>query len=133
MTHWITDQLGTIGIFHSFTEEGVVIYDVRDILDEEKDIEIIKRKITIICCLLTAGERVAVRCAGGLNRSNCIAIGVLCYMNPWGTNLDEVWDHNYKKVKEAIPHALISQTLIDTTKKALISLYPRWGETCQRK
>lgn len=118
---WVTDKLMVIAITESWTPEGVIIVDVRDLSDVETDTEKIKRKIIIIANLICAGHKVAVRCNAGMNRSCTVAITALCYMNP-AVDLDELWNTYYDLVKEKIPRMLSMIELQDTCRKALKEL-----------
>ena len=118
MTSWIWENLGTIAILESCTEDGVIIVDVRDLNDGETDVKKVMKKIEIIGGLLAVGCRIAVRCVGGLNRSNCIAIAVMSYLVPHG-DLEETWEFHWKFTKERVPRMHIVPELEKTCKKAL--------------
>lgn len=121
MTNWIWNELGTISLLESHTERGVIILDVRDLSDVETDIMKVQNKIVIGANLLSLGHKVAVRCVGGINRSNAIALGIMCYMvwinRDW--SLEEIYDHHWKILKKAVPRAHITYQLEKTLKKAL--------------
>lgn len=125
MTNWIWDELGTISLLESMTEEGTIIVDVRDLSDIETDVDKVKQKILIVANLLCMNHRIVVRCVGGINRSNAIALGVMCYMVPKG-DLWETWEHHYKKLRKKVSRAYITPQLERTVKKALESL-KRWN------
>lgn len=119
MTYWINPQLGVISLYESMTEEGVIIVDVRDLSDVEKDVEKIKREIRLIANLLCAGERVAVRCVAGINRSCGIALGVMCYM---GSPIDDTWEHHYKTLRSRVGRCMITQQFERVVKRAVKEL-----------
>ena len=121
MTNWIWDNLGTIALIESMTEDGIIIVDVRDLSDVETNVPKIKKKILIVSSLLCLGCRVAVRCVGGMNRSNSIALATMCYMNPQGT-VDETWDFHFKFIKEKVGRLHITPNIERTCKKALNEL-----------
>lgn len=121
MTTWVWENLGTIALLESMTEDGVVIVDVRDLSDVETNVPKVKKKILLVSSLLCLGHRVAVRCVGGMNRSNCIALATICYMNPQGT-VDESWDFHFKEIKEKVGRLHITPDIERTSKKALKEL-----------
>jgi len=126
MTYWIWEKrLGIISLFESMTEEGVVIVDVRDLSDVEKSVEKVMNKINIVTSLLCTGERVAVRCIAGMNRSCGIALGVMCYMVKKG-DLEETWEYNYEKLKSKVGRAMITPQFERTVKAALHKLDGRY-------
>lgn len=127
MTNWIWHELGTIALLESMTEEGVIIVDVRDLSDVETDVDKVKQKILIVANLLCMNYRIAVRCVGGINRSNGIALAVMCYMVPKG-DLWETWEYHFKKLKKKVLRAHITPQLQRTIKKALESLRD-WEKT----
>ena len=126
VTYWITENLGIISLFESMTEEGIIIVDVRDLSDIERDVTKIMKKINIITSLLCSGERVAVRCIAGMNRSCGIALGVMCYLRNHNNNVDETWDYYFKLLKEKCPRCLITYQLERVIKKALKELDGRY-------
>lgn len=121
MTNWIWENLGTIALIESMTEDGVIIVDVRDLSDVETNVAKIKKKILIVSNLLCIGSRVAVRCVGGMNRSNAIAVAVMCYMQPQG-DIDQSWNfhHNWAKMRNGRLHT--TPDIERTIKKALKEL-----------
>jgi hypothetical protein len=121
ITNWIWRELGTISLLESCTEDGIIIVDVRDLCDVERDVSKVKKKILIVSNLLGIGCRVAVRCIGGINRSNSIAISVMCFMNPHGS-IDETWEHHFNVLKAQVNRAHITPELERTCKKALKEL-----------
>lgn len=121
MTYWILENLGTISLMESCTEDGVIIVDVRDLSDVETDVKKIQRKIETIAGLLAIGHKVVIRCVGGINRSNAIAIGVMTYLSPQG-DLDTTWDFYWKIVKSVVPRMHITPNIERTIKKTLINI-----------
>jgi len=113
------DNLATCSLLESMTPEGWIIVDVRDISDVESSIDKIRKKIEIVSNLLCLGYRVCIRCVGGINRSNAIAIGVMCYMVPKGGDVDETWDWHFSKLKAAVSRAHITHEIERTIKKFL--------------
>lgn len=126
MTYWIYEKLGIISLFESMTEEGVIIVDVRDLSDVEKSVEKVMNKINIISSLLCMGERVAVRCIAGMNRSCGITLGVMCYMGAKGADVNETWDHHYKNLKSKVGRAMINPQFERVVKAALHKLDGRY-------
>ena len=123
MTNWIWDNLGTISLLESMTEEGVTIVDVRDMRDGCKDPYIVADKIRLVSGLLSNGRKVAIRCTAGMNRSNAIALGTMCYMVPHDDkDINNLWNHHLKVLKEKVPRAMILPTLERTVKRALKEL-----------
>jgi hypothetical protein len=116
--------LGTISLLESNTEEGVIIVDVRDLKDGERDVKKVIMKIQVVTGLLAVGQRVALRCVGGINRSNTIALTVMCYINPQ-MSMEESWDHHYNILKSKVPQMHLQPDLVNTCKKALLKL-GRW-------
>jgi len=114
------DHLATCNILESMTPEGWIIVDVRDIKDGTgNDIEAIKTKIQIIANLLSVGQKVVVRCCGGISRSNTIACAVMVFM----LNIDgRDFAYHWAKVRKACPRALINMGFFDEVKKALEEL-----------
>lgn len=131
MTYWIWENLGIISLFESMTEEGVVIVDVRDLNDVEKNVEKVVQKINIVTSLLLLGERVAIRCVAGINRSCGIALGVMCYMGAYKKfvkerDLSAEWNYTYKVLKAKVGRAMITPQLERTIKAALHKLDGRY-------
>ena len=122
MTNWIWKELGTISLLESDTENGVIIVDVRDLRDGKgNDVEKIKKKIQLIANLLSIGEKVTVRCVGGISRSNTIACAVMVYMldrYSW----EEPWATQWNKVRKKVPRAQENLDFIKEVKEALKEL-----------
>lgn len=114
------DHLATCNLLESMTPDGWIIVDVRDLKDgTNNDIEAIKVKIEVIANLLSIGQKVTVRCCGGISRSNTIACAVMTFMlNFEGRDFDYHWG----KVKKACPRALINRGFLDEVKVALKEL-----------
>jgi len=100
------------------TEEGVIVVDVRDLSDIEKNIARVKDRINLIAGLLINGHRVAVRCVAGINRSNTFACAAMCLLLP-KDDLNETWNHHIEVIKGKVGRAQLNPTLVDTVKKAL--------------
>jgi len=97
----IWNELATCSLLESMTPEGWIIVDVRDLSDVETDVAKVKEKILIVANLLCLDKNIVVRCVGGINRSNAITLGVMCYMVPKG-DLWETWEHHLKKLKKKL-------------------------------
>jgi len=121
----ITDYLGTCGI-DTLTPEGWVIVDVRDMTDYSTDVEKVKHKILTVARIIVSGNKVCVRCVCGINRSNTVALSVLCYLCNKSLYLDTDWDRHYNYIKKIIPSMLLQGELIETAKKALHQIYAGW-------
>lgn len=125
MTTWIwKEKLGTISLLESMTEDGVVIVDVRDLSDVSTDVAKVKEKILIVANLLCMNYRVAVRCVAGINRSNAIALGVMCLIEPKEDLLTTLIWHK-EDLKKKVGRAHITPQLEGTVRKVLKSLR-RW-------
>ena len=122
MTNWILENLGTIALIESMTEDGVIIVDVRDLSDVETNVAKVKKKILVISNLMCIGHRVAVRCVGGINRSNCLAIAAMCYMDPQGDDVDQNWNFHSNWAKMKVHRLHYTPQLERTCKKALTEL-----------
>jgi predicted protein tyrosine phosphatase len=114
----ITENLATCSLMESLTPEGWIIVDVRDLSDVSTDVKAIGKKIETIANLMAIGHNVCVRCVGGINRSNAIALGVLCYLYPQG-DVDETWDYHFKFLKTKVGRAHITPNIERTIKKFL--------------
>src|SRR5208282_4823998 len=75
---WITNKLGTINQFE-VVEPGVIILDVRDLIDGKEDRFKVMSKIMTGDHLIRNGDRVMVRCEHGICRSNGVAAGIISY------------------------------------------------------
>lgn len=129
MTYWVYENLGIISLFESMTEEGVIIVDVRDLSDVEKDVYKVLNKINIATSLLCMGEKVAIRCIAGMNRSCGIALGVMCYVGAKDINnadVDEMWEHHYKNLKSKVGRVQINPQFERIVKVALRKLDGRY-------
>jgi protein-tyrosine phosphatase len=121
----LIDSLAT-GDIGELTPEGWIIVDVRDLTDFDKDVEKVKKKIMVVSHLLSLGEKVCVRCVCGINRSNTIALSVLCFRCNKNEYLDTDWDRHYLWIKKIVPKMMIERELEVTAKKALKALYSKW-------
>lgn len=130
MTYWIWDELGTISMLENNTEEGVVIVDVRDLLDGSGNtVDKVAEKIMLVGNLLCSGQRVIVRCRAGMSRSNTIACAAMMWIST-----DYTWDAAWAKVKKACPRAGLNMDFFETVKEALIKLNGNFGanKMCDR-
>jgi protein-tyrosine phosphatase len=115
MVFWIWENLGTCSLLESNTPEGAIIIDVRDIRDGKgNSIEDIKTKIVVIANLLSIGQKVIIRCIGGMSRSNTFACAVMTFM----IQVHD-WEYQMEKVKKKCPRAAPNLDLVDDIKKAL--------------
>ena len=113
--YWIWDNLGTCALTESCTPEGVVIVDVRDLLDNNKaDLEAVKMRITLVQNLMSAGFKVCVRCIAGMSRSNLIACAAMTAFS------FHDWDYCWDQVKKKCPRANENTGFIEVVKKALL-------------
>jgi protein-tyrosine phosphatase len=105
-------------MLESYTPEGTIIVDVRDLNDSaENTIEVVKRKIILIANLLGCGERVIIRCMAGMSRSNTLACAALILFS-----LEHGWDHYWNEIQEKCPRARQNLEFVDVVKKALLEL-----------
>lgn len=116
--YWIWKNLGTCSITESFTPEGTIIIDVRDLNDSgENSVEAIKIKIATIINLMTSGEKIVVRCLAGMSRSNTIACAsMMCF------DRTHMWEHYWHIIEKACPRARQNLEFVDVVKKALLEL-----------
>ena len=113
--HKILNNLATCSVFESYTDEGWVIVDVRDLHDGgENSFEEILKKLELVTNLMCSGYKVVVRCQAGISRSNTIACASMLVCRIY-TNWNEAWTH----VQECCPRARINMDLYDTIKKVL--------------
>jgi len=112
VTYWIWENLGTCSITE-YTDEGVIIIDVRDLKDGYEDPRKIKHKLLTIGGLLGMGHRVVVRCVAGMSRSNAIAIATIVLMTNWE------WDEAEAEVKRKVPRCTICMDFADSVKQAI--------------
>jgi protein-tyrosine phosphatase len=116
MVYWILPNLGTYSMFESYTEEGVVIIDVRDIKDGEgNSVEAVAKKIELISNLMCSGYVCVLRCQAGMSRSNTLACAALM----WCRIFDN-WGDAWKHVQNCCPRAVLNMDLFDTVKKTLL-------------
>lgn len=105
-------------MLESFTPEGWLIVDVRDLRDSgENTVEAVKKKIILIANLLANGERVIVRCMAGMSRSNTMACAAMMLFT-----MDHSWDHNWHVIEKACPRARQNLEFVDVVKQALLEL-----------
>ena len=76
MTYWIRDYLGTTAA-GEICDPGVVVVDVRDLVDGANEPALIWQKIKTAMAVLKLNDRVVIQCAAGISRSNAIAAAVL--------------------------------------------------------
>ncbi|MBF0102936.1 MAG: NAD(P)-dependent oxidoreductase [Desulfobacterales bacterium] len=78
MIRWISEELGT-GPWETVTSlHGIVLVDVRDMVDKEgNNPDVIRTKIMQGIKALETGAKVVVCCDYGISRSNAIAAGIL--------------------------------------------------------
>jgi nucleoside-diphosphate-sugar epimerase len=82
---WLTDHIATgafLEVVNSNQEQGVSIFDVRDLVDKiGNDPIYIRTKIDEALELLGKGQRIIICCDYGMSRSNSIAVGVISVWN----------------------------------------------------
>jgi len=114
----IWENLATCNLLESYTPEGWIIVDVRDLNDSaENTIEAVKQKITIIGNLLGCGQKVIVRCMAGMSRSNTLACASMMLFTR-----EHGWDHYWNVVEKACPRARQNIEFVDIVKKALLEI-----------
>lgn len=114
----IWGNLATCNMLESYTPEGWVIFDVRDLQDNgENSVEAVKKKIILIANLLGCGEKIVVRCMAGMSRSNTIACASMMVVN-----INHTWEHYWHIIEKACPRARQNLDFVDTVKKALEEL-----------
>ena len=121
----ITECLATCDIA-GLPPAGWIVVDVRDLMDDETNVEKVKQKIIIVTKLWAMGAKVCVRCACGMNRSNTIAIASLCYIDMRAKDMEENWDKHWKFVKEKVPCLLTDLRIEKTARTALRQLYSKY-------
>ncbi|MFC1488302.1 NAD-dependent epimerase/dehydratase family protein [Thermodesulfobacteriota bacterium] len=78
MIKWITTNIGTASYEDVHDHQGLLIIDVRDMIDREgNDLNVIRDKIQEIILQLNSGNKVVICCDYGISRSNAIAAAVL--------------------------------------------------------
>lgn len=97
--------------------EGWIVLDVRDLIDGKgNSLDLIQRKIEVGVGLLSLGQKVVVRCVGGMSRSNLIACAIMTYM----VNTKN-WDYHWEKIRKVAPISPEMQ-LMDDVKQTLIKM-----------
>jgi nucleoside-diphosphate-sugar epimerase len=95
MIHWITESLGTASATDQSLTEGVVLLDVRDLVDKSGNSTVaVREKIDQGLALLRQGKRVVICCDYGISRSNAIAAGIISRLQRIRLNqaIKEVFD-----------------------------------------
>lgn len=114
----IWENLATCNLLESYTPEGWIIFDVRDLNDSaENTIEALKIKIVLIANLMASGQKVVVRCMAGMQRSNTMACAAMMLFT-----MDHSWDHNWHVIEKACPRARQNLPFVDIVKKALLEI-----------
>ena len=115
---WITDYLGS-SAEDDFHEPGVVVVDVRDLNDGTNPPNLVWRKIRTAHEVLKLGNKVCIRCAAGVSRSNSIAAAVL--------SLHEGISYKMalEKVSERVPRAWPNPLMVKSTLRAIREYGPR--------
>ena len=118
---WITRKLATTDLLQE-TEPGVIILDVRDLNDGPNNPYLIVPKIIMGDYIIREGNRLAVRCHGGVSRSNAVAAGIISYQLglPFEDSIVEI-------VRKAVPRMLIDPAMYDSTKNATLFLKNNLG------
>ena len=110
----ILPNLATCSIFESYTPEGWIIVDVRDLIDDAgNSVDEVGKKIELVANLLCSGHKVVVRCQAGMSRSNTIACAALLWCRVFPT-----WNETWNLIKEKCPRAMLSMGFYDTVKEA---------------
>lgn len=119
----INENLATAG-WNDPIESGWQVVDVwRDIEDNEIYTKPIKDKILEALFLLNKGQRVCVRCAAGMNRSNSIATAVLVYLDKKDNrSIEKVWNKHKKVVMKKVDRAWMNPDLGYTCQEAILEL-----------
>ena len=109
---WITDYLGS-SAEDDFHEPGVVVVDVRDLNDGTNPPNLVWRKIRTALEVLSLGNKICIRCAAGISRSNSIAAAVL--------SLHEgiAYRKALGKVSERVPRAWLNPLMVKSTLRAI--------------
>lgn len=119
----ITETLATAG-WNDSIDTGWQVVDVwRDIEDDEAYTKPIKDKIVEALFLLNKGQRVCVRCAAGMNRSNSIAVAILVYLDKNDNrSIEKVWRKYQKVVMKKVDRAWMNPDLGYTCQEAILEL-----------
>jgi protein-tyrosine phosphatase len=113
--YWITKNLATSSMseFEYRKEEGVVVVDVRDLIDGEgNDETIFKQKVDKVDEFIKSGKKVCICCVGGQSRSNAVA---LAYLIKSGMSFEEA----YKLIRKN-PVSMIDMALMDLVWKIYV-------------
>lgn len=82
---WLTNNIATAAfseIHQDELQEGVMVFDVRDLVDKSgNDYTYIRKKIEDALALANSGKKLVICCDYGMSRSNSIAIGVISRLN----------------------------------------------------
>ena len=121
MTFWITDNLGTCAL-SELTEEGAVVFDVRDIADGKNNTpdhpfdKVVYKLNTLVHVYYENtidNFKLVVRCAAGVSRSNAFAAGLIAY------NKNISFEDALNEVKAKVPRAYPNPDICDDIKEAL--------------
>lgn len=108
--YWITDKLATASL--SELEDikkldGAEIVTVTDLADgKQKTPDLFDRKVRKVEKIIKNGKRAVVICAGGMSRSNSVAMG---YLVKNSMDFNEACD----LIREKVPIAQINMALFD--------------------
>jgi hypothetical protein len=82
---WVTPSLGTAARDEVDEQVGLVIVDVRELVDKPgNSVGAVRALIGRAVEALRQGNRVVICCDYGISRSNAIAVGVLAKAQAWG-------------------------------------------------
>ena len=117
MTYWIRDYLGTSAA-DEICDPGVVVVDVRDLVDGTNKPAVIWQKIKTALAVLKLNDKVVVQCAAGISRSNAIAAAVFAIRE--GFDYSDALRIVIGKVPRANPNLEIKESV-----RAAITRYNR--------
>ncbi len=110
---WIDGRIGTMSQDEQ-SEDGVVVLDVRDLVDGVNNPDLIVPKLVLGYQVIeTFKYRLAVRCVAGVSRSNAVAAGIISLLD--GRDYMDCLN----TVREAVPRSNPNPLIIDSVEKAL--------------
>lgn len=119
MVWWITKLIGTKAVDEELKEEeyGSIIVDVRDIVDGNNDIVLLRNTIRVLMGLCTycsqVNKKLIIQCQAGISRSNALAAVLIALQ----VNIE--LDDALEFVKKKCPRTNINQDLLDQIKKGI--------------
>jgi hypothetical protein len=118
----ITKNLATAGWYDKVPKDWQVVDVWEYISDDECFIKPVKDKIKEVIYLLNKGQKVCVRCAAGMNRSNSIATAALVYLDKDSGSIRTKWLRYSGLVKSKVDRAWMNDTLGCTCIEAIKEL-----------